>query len=111
MENREHLVPQDVLNYKEHCGKINPMLLAEKLGIKLHLKQEEICNNFLRENRDKWDYYSVLAGRRFGKSFLMRILALAELLTPSGRVVFITPTMRLAEKHFLFILKALKKFV
>ena len=110
MENKEHLVPQDVLNYREHCGKINPMLLAEKLGIKLHLKQEEICRNFLRENRDKWDYYSVLAGRRFGKSFLMRILALAELLTPSGRVVFITPTMRLAEKHFLFILKALKKF-
>lgn len=110
MEDREKLIPQDVLNYREHCGKINPMILAEKLGVKLHTKQEEICRNFLKDNRDTWDYYSVLAGRRFGKSFLMRILALAELLTPSGRVVFITPTMRLAEKHFHFILKALKKF-
>lgn len=112
MENKrkEQLTPQDVLNYREHCGKINPMLLAEKLGVTLHKKQEEICINFLRENRDKWDYYSVLASRRFGKSFVMRILALAELLTPSGRVVFITPTMRLAEKHFSFIVKALKKF-
>ena len=106
----ELLVPQEVLNYREHCGKINPMVLAKKLGTELHSKQAEICENFLRENRDSWDYYSVLAGRRFGKSFLMRILALAELLTPSGKVVFITPTMRLAEKHFNFILKSLKKF-
>lgn len=105
-----HILTPDALMYQQNCGKVNPIILAEKLGTPLHSKQVEIAENFLIENRDVWDYYSVLAGRRFGKSFVMRILALAELLSPCGKVVIITPTMRLAEKHFQAIVKYLKKF-
>lgn len=106
----KQIITPDAITYQEHCGKINPLIVAERLGTPLHEKQQEIALNFLKENRDFWDYYSVLAGRRFGKSFVMRILALSELLTPCGKVVIITPTMRLAEKHFQAIVKYLKKF-
>jgi len=105
----EILLAPDAETYQNHCGKVNPIIVAEKLGTPLHSKQLEICKHFLRENRMDWDYYSVLAGRRFGKSFVMRIIALAELLSPAGKIAFITPTMKLAEKHFLALDRMLKK--
>jgi hypothetical protein len=104
------ILTPDALTYREHCGKINPIILADRLGTPLHEKQKEISKYFLKEERDQWDYYSVLAGRRFGKSFVMRMIAISELLSPCGKVVIITPTMRLAEKHFQAIVKYLKKF-
>lgn len=104
------ILTPDALLYQKSCGKVNPIILAEKLGTPLHDKQKEMAEKFLIENRDTWDYFSGLAGRRFGKSFWMRIIALSELLTPCGKVVIITPTMRLAEKHFQAISKYLKKF-
>ena len=106
----ERIIPKEVLEYQANCGKVNPSKVAEMLGHELHKGQKEVSDMFLWENRHKWDIYTVLCSRRWGKSFAAKDIAIAELLTPNAKVAIVTPSLTLAKRHFQDILQGLMSF-
>lgn len=104
---REFLVPQSVKLYQQACGLINPVKISEALGHTLHSGQKEATTYFLSENRDKWNIYIALCSRRWGKSFVLDDIAVAEILTPYSSVGIITYGLDRARGHFNEILASL----
>lgn len=104
----QSFIPPKVSEYQQSCGLVNPMLIAEQLKHKLHWGQEELATHFLAENRDKWDIYIALCSRRWGKSYVMDDIAIAELLTPNANVGIVTFGLKRAKEHFKTILRALQ---
>lgn len=104
---REFIVPNSVKVYQQACGQINPIKIAEALGHDLHSGQKEAASYFLSENRNKWNIYIALCSRRWGKSFVLDDISVAELMTPYSRVGIITYGLDRAKEHFNVILSSL----
>lgn len=96
--------------YRKHAGSIHPAVLAESINKELSKPQKEIAEYFTTEGRQNWQELFVLASRRLGKSWMLRLLSTSELFTPYGKAAVISPgSTKLALEHLDVIATDLKR--
>lgn len=110
----ERIITQEVLEYRKNIGKLSPIKVAEMLGQPLHKGQKDIAKYFEEPLIHTYHDLNILISRRWGKTFLGKVLATTAMLTPYSQILLVTFSTTLSEiwwkdiLHGLMSLPALK---
>ena len=110
----ERIITPEVLEYRKNLGKISPIKVAEMLGQPLHRGQKDIAKYFEEPLIHTYHDLNILISRRWGKTFLGKVLATTAMLTPNSQILLVTFSTTLSEiwwkdiLHGLLSLPALK---
>ena len=103
----ERIVTSEVLEYRKNLGKLSPEKVAEMLGQPLHKGQKKISKYFEEPLVHTWHNLNLNISRRWGKSFLGKVIATTAMLTPYSQVLLITFSANLSDQWWKDILKGL----
>lgn len=109
MEDKQLVITPTVARYKEVQGTVDPIKVAEMLGEPLHVIQAEIAKYFTKPYIDNYGTFVFLMARRLGKSFLIKKIIVAQLLTPESSIFLASHSTSLSDEHFQNIYRDLMK--
>ena len=95
---------KEVQLYQQMTDKIKLKDVCKLLGVMPHRGQQPIVFD-MDTKTDVHNSYVIVAGRRFGKSFILSAIATRELLVPFSSTVLIAPTFNNARIIFNSVLK------
>lgn len=90
--------------YRDSTDKISLKAVCELVGFIPHMGQQPLMHTF-DTKYDNINSFVIAAGRRFGKSSTLSVIALRELLVPYSSTILVAPTYANAKVIFLALLK------
>lgn len=93
--------------YRDATDRITVKAVCQLVGFVPHAGQQPIIHAL--DNRKDLNSFVIAAGRRFGKSASLSIIALRELLVPFSSTVLVAPTFSNAKIIFTEVLKLVAK--
>ena len=110
----DRILTPEVIEYRKNLGKVSPVKVAEMLGQPLHRGQKDIAKYFEEPLIHTYHDLNIIISRRWGKTFLGKVLATTAMLTPNSQILLVTFSTTLSEiwwkdiLHGLMSLPALK---
>ena len=110
----DRILTPEVIEYRKNLGKVSPVKVAEMLGQPLHKGQKDIAKYFEEPLIHTYHDLNIIISRRWGKTFLGKVLATTAMLTPNSQILLVTFSTTLSEiwwkdiLHGLMSLPALK---
>jgi len=89
-------INKEISLYRDMTHKVKLKKLYEKLKVTPNAAQAEMITDF-DENFDKYYFFTVVMGRRSGKSYGTSLIATKELMVPYASVILVAPISRLTE--------------
>ncbi len=97
MENELVVVPEEIQAFQKVRKKIDYLKVCDMVRFEPHKKQLLIVQDF---QQSRFNVMTLVCGRRFGKSMIISMIAVAELLIPFSAVLLVTPTFSSAKNMF-----------
>jgi|GEM_PF-5733832 len=91
------IVPDEIRAYQKVKKKLDYMSVCGLVNFQPHDKQMLIIKDF---QQSRFNVMTLVCGRRFGKSMIISMVAVAELLLPFSSVLLVTPTFSSAKNMF-----------